>query len=346
MNSPKNRSDRAGSEREQSAANWVVRHEYGLTAEEQDEFLAWLTYDPKNRQEYITQSWAWGEMDRLAGIQKTDHAPVNPNLFDKIEIDLPHKKMGWLFPSSILALAASLAVFLGVLKFGETHSPTHFEANAPVVIKRIEQRQFEDGSSATLNRGAVLTSHFTDESRLVKLLSGEASFSIEKDTERPFIVEARGIQVRAVGTEFNVRISNDYLDVVVSEGVVALSSEDFEHYESDGALIEANYRANIELSDTSTDFSVDYVEQEQLEEMLQWHPTLLEFDNAPLKEIITELNQRNEIEILLADPSLEEIRISSVIWSDNVVGFVGLLESYFGIGANQIDAQRIVLGEK
>jgi transmembrane sensor len=50
--------------------------------------------------------------------------------------------------------------------------------------------------------------------------SGEAHFFVEKDPQRPFVVNAAGIDVRAVGTAFNVRIDPAAVEVLVTEGRV------------------------------------------------------------------------------------------------------------------------------
>ena len=44
---------------------------------------------------------------------------------------------------------------------------------------------------------------FVGEKRVVRL-KGEAYFKVQADADHPFIVEANGIDVVAVGTEFNV----------------------------------------------------------------------------------------------------------------------------------------------
>ncbi len=343
MKNTGNRSDLSDTAREQTAAEWIVKHEYGLTAEQQDEFLDWLTEDPKNRQAYITQSWAWGEIDRLAGLQKTDHAPVNSNLFDEIEIKPFYRKHAITMSIGIVAMAASLLLFIGLFIFENTKQTPQTKESTSVVFNRIEKQQFDDGSSAILNRGAVVSVEYTAEIRLVQLLKGEASFNIEEDINRPFIVEVKGVHVRAVGTQFNVKLSDESVDVIVTEGVVAVSMQNTDNAGVGESILEAHHRANIEIQGESMDVSVGVIEEVELAEELQWHPVLLEFDNASLIEIIAELNTRNEIEIIIADPSLESIRISSVIWSDNVVGFVGLLDSYFNIDAKQLDPQTIVL---
>ena len=56
-----------------------------------------------------------------------------------------------------------------------------------------------------------------------------------------------------------------------------------------------------------------------------------------------EFNSSNPIQVVLDDPSLESISLSSSFWSDNVEGFVRLMESSFGMEAEWRGSREIVL---
>src|SRR3546814_19282958 len=58
--------------------------------------------------------------------------------------------------------------------------------------------------------------------RRVILRRGEASFEVAHNVQRPFVVSAEGLDVRAVGTAFVVGIEDGGVEVTVAEGVVAV----------------------------------------------------------------------------------------------------------------------------
>src|SRR5690606_26229989 len=62
-----------------------------------------------------------------------------------------------------------------------------------------------DGSEVWLNANSTLTypSKFTENERKVNF-SGEAYFSVVKNTQKPFKVISHGQQVEVLGTEFNI----------------------------------------------------------------------------------------------------------------------------------------------
>ncbi|MDL2208971.1 FecR family protein, partial [Parabacteroides sp. OttesenSCG-928-O15] len=63
----------------------------------------------------------------------------------------------------------------------------------------------QDGSSVWLNAQTTITypSRFTDEERKV-FIDGEALFDITPDKKRPFLVSSRGVEMKVLGTRFNL----------------------------------------------------------------------------------------------------------------------------------------------
>lgn len=76
-----------------------------------------------------------------------------------------------------------------------------------VVTQNNEQRHFRlpDGSKIWLNSGSRISylADFDDSTRLVEL-SGEAYFKVYPDQYKPFVVRTANLEIRALGTEFNV----------------------------------------------------------------------------------------------------------------------------------------------
>ncbi|WP_065218764.1 MULTISPECIES: FecR family protein [Butyricimonas] len=84
--------------------------------------------------------------------------------------------------------------------------PVKVEYNTIVVPRKGEyQLMLADGTKVYLNSDSELRfpTLFAGEERKV-YLKGEAFFEVARDTVKPFIVEARGMDVRVLGTRFNV----------------------------------------------------------------------------------------------------------------------------------------------
>src|SRR5690606_34920469 len=90
-----------------------------------------------------------------------------------------------------------------------------------------EQRRIEltDGSVVHLNTRSRLEVAFTDGARDIRLLEGEATFTVEGDPARPFSVHAGTNIIRAIGTQFNVLRRPSGTTVQVIEGEVRVSTD-------------------------------------------------------------------------------------------------------------------------
>ncbi len=215
-----------------------------------------------------------------------------------------------------------------------------------LVANAYESHELPDGSVVELNQGAALKINYTKALRRVELVSNKAHFNVAKDPDRPFIVRVRGIDVRAVGTIFSVRLLEDEVDVIVTEGKVQVkppvSAIAFEQPTVDTFLV-IGQRAKVNLRAESLVIEVTTIDETEIEEVHRWQPRLLDYDKILLGEIVKEFNSSNHIQVVLNDPSLESISLSSSFWSDNVEGFVRLMESSFGMEAEWRGSREIVL---
>ncbi|MDA1068813.1 MAG: FecR domain-containing protein [Verrucomicrobia bacterium] len=334
---------------EQAAAEWVLRIDRGLTAQEQDDYTEWLVEDPSHREAMALFEWGWEEFDRLAGLQTTHHAQVDPDLLAPGNAFIPEPKRNRKLIAWMTALPVAAALALTVYFSWPTQEPGGMEIKPAIeLMARIEQRLLEDGSKVEINRGAVVEVVYSANERRVNLTKGEANFKVAKDPGRPFIVNVAGVDVRAVGTIFSVKLSNDEVGVIVTEGKVSVltkSSETRPDIAVEDSFLGIGQRGIVKLNSKIPYVEVTNLSLPEIEEVMRWQPRLLDFDSAPLGLIVEEFNRSNPIQVVLGDPSLEMIKLSSSFWSDNVEGFVRLMESSFGMKADWRGSREIVLRE-
>src|SRR5690606_20213445 len=131
----------------------------------------------------------------------------------------PRRRSRFIAPA-LLAAAAAMAV-LAALRFREAPPGRRPEVAA---VARVEPDlvHLPDGSRVEIHPGGEIAERFTPGERRVSLLRGEAYFTVAKNPDRPFVVEANGVAVHAVGTAFNVRLPTDEaaVEVLVTEGIV------------------------------------------------------------------------------------------------------------------------------
>jgi transmembrane sensor len=331
----------------------VLRQDRGLTASEQDEYSQWLAADSRHRSAIALHRWGWEELDRLAGLQTSVHARPDPDLLTPGHsawarpAPSPFRARVLRFAPVILAAAAAVALglFLRSPRVGGLAVAPSTALAAP-----IEQRTLEDGSVIALNRGAEIALHYTAKERRVQLVRGEANFTVAKNRERPFVVSAGGVDVHAVGTVFNVRLAATAVDVLVTEGKVRVDAPPA----TAGArlaplnlqvpvFLTANQRTTVALAPAEPPPQVATLNPNELAQHLAWQPRLLDFTDAPLADIVAVFNRHNPVRLVVADPALGATHLSATFRSDNVEGFVRLMESDFGMKAEWRSETEIVL---
>lgn len=246
-----------------------------------------------------------------------------------------------------LGAAAAVALSVATYHFGTLSAPT-----SPVPSTQI----LADGSSVDLNGSALIVAENGPRERRVRLERGEAHFVVKKDTTRPFIVSAAGVSVLAVGTSFNVRLAEAAVEVLVTEGQVRLrapspavqasgasSSSQTADMPAREHVLGARQRAVVPSGLSATEIEIATLTPSEIERVLGWQHRLLSFSATPLGEVVAALNRRNATQLTLADPNLEQLRVSAAVRSDNVHGFVKLLETGFGVRAERRGEYEILL---
>ena len=330
---------------EATASAWLARRDRGLTAAEQDGYFEWLRADPRHGAMIAHLEKTWGALDALAEWRPTHSTRPNPDL---LATPTPFRKSGWArrikCPLTIrtLAAAAAAVVVAGVFVFQSVSPESPASSGTVRVIPSPERLTLEDGSVVELNHGGKLEIDFSSETRRVRLVRGEAHFTVTKNPARPFIVEANGVAVRAVGTAFNVRHSAAAVEVLVTEGqvqversiAVVAASAPTPLAPAPTALV-AGERAIVDTTAPTAQLVVATVGPTEIAQALSWQGVRLEFAELPLAEVVTEFNLRNRQQLFVGDAATGRLRVGGSFRADNVDGFVRLLEASFGVSAQR-----------
>jgi transmembrane sensor len=323
------------------AAEWLIKHDRGFTPAEQDDYFHWLAADPRHGEWLARHRETWRELNALAQWRPEHSLEPNPDLLAPAKSRRHRARVVWFWSGALTAAAAGL-----VVAFALWQSPRIVEAIAPeparIAAQSYERRVLEDGSVIELNRGALVAVDYTAKMRLVRLLQGEALFTVEKNSDRPFIVHAAGVDVRAVGTAFNVRLDADNVEVLVTRGRVQVETpvtvaENLTDQVITTAIpvLEAGESVTVPLTVAAPMLQVSRVSEDEIDRRLAWQPRLLDFKSTPLAEVVAEFNRHGGPRIVIADTGLESLPIVMSFRSDNAEGFVRLLELTAGVKAER-----------
>lgn len=323
---------------DRAAAEWLIKRDRGFTAVEQDEFFLWLAADPRHGEWFARHQQTWTELNLLAEWRPEHSKEPNPRLLTA----LPRRQsrvFRWFWIGS-LATAACLTVAVLQMQPWSQRGAEPQLAQFAISAQDYERRVLQDGSVVELNGGTKVEIAYTAHERLVRLVQGEANFTVTKNSDRPFIVRAGLLAVRAVGTAFNVSLDEQRIQVLVTEGRVRV--DDTLRGESvisgqtsnEVPLLVAGQSVTVPRRRAAV-VAVADVTPAQQEKLLGWRIQQLEFDSTALGQVIETFNRRNAVKLEVADVELLDVPIVASFRSDNVDGFVRLLELTAGVQAER-----------
>lgn len=324
---------------DREAADWVAKQVRELTAEEQDSFFDWLALDPRHSEWHGFHVKTWKRLNQLAE-WRPEHGS-RPNL-DLLRPGRTRRRwFGWVgVAAAVLAVGFSLGIVLN--RQSEVGQGAWDFASSEAYEKYL----LVDGSVIELKKGASVSVHFSQFERRVELVSDEAHFSVAKDSSRPFVVVAGDVEVKAVGTAFSVDMSNASITVLVTEGKVSMSApsipaEKFAEIAKNGLV--AGQMTVLSRNKEAGTVSVAKPSMREIDELLSWKPVLLEFDLAPLGEVVKVFNELGETQIVIRDFELGRIPIAASFRVANAEHLVELLELTFPLRSQRLEQGTIEL---
>jgi transmembrane sensor len=301
--------------REVEASNWLAKLDRGALSEEERSALKhWLAQDPEHGRTLRSYCSMWSEMDSLLNALPANGEPVAE----------PAAASGFVRRYAVAALAVVCLCALGLGWFWQS-APQVAEATLLTGVGVQKSSRLGDGSVVHLNTNSIVKVEYSDAARIVRLLQGEAKFDVAHDTQRPFIVYADNSQVKAVGTEFVVRLTSQSVVVTVTDGKVQLSKRQSKG-EARGAerasadeevrardevlLVSKGEGATVSQADDGTPAPPKKLTAEEMKRQLGWLDGQLVFSNERLEDVIAEINRYIPNHIVIEDDELRDMRIS------------------------------------
>jgi transmembrane sensor len=328
---------------EAEARAWLMRMDGGFQdRREAGEFREWLGRSPLHQEAFDRAAAAWTELDGLGRWLGLDARPRNGRQ--------PARLRPLVLTAAatvILALAAWLAVPLW-------RSQSIYTADYVTSIGEQQTVSLPDGTRMELNTGTRIAVAMDRRARLVRLDAGEAWFQIAHDADRPFVVYASRLAVRAIGTAFSVRVEGARVDLTVTEGRVEIASmqesladtaelqlQRFDETDSRVALDEGQH---VVFNDT-----IELVSRwapPEIERNLSWRDGMLIFDGDPLEEVVAEINRYAHQRIVISDSEIQDLRFGGYFRVGDISSILATLEEDFGLHVERINDDLVYLSRR
>jgi ferric-dicitrate binding protein FerR (iron transport regulator) len=194
-----------------------------------------------------------------------------------------------------LFLRIAAVIVFGIVAGWFLLSKSNFNDSHTVTTKSGEHTRvvLPDSSVVWLNEKTTLKydENFNLQNRVV-LLEGEAYFEVRRDASRDFIVSTGEISTKVLGTSFNLRSypGEEDIELDVTHGKVNFGST---------KRIDVNYGSGARFH--TSDKSFDIVELRP--NSYAWKTGVLTFQDAPLRNVIQDLERYFHVSIEAENPS-------------------------------------------
>jgi len=164
----------------------------------------------------------------------------------------------------------------------------------------------KDGSRVQMDLATQVEVKLGSSRRELRLLRGRAIFEVSHDARRPFVVDAAGGRITALGTRFQVdEQTRGNVLVTLVEGSIALQNVSRRAPDTAALRLVAGQQARY-----SSTRDAWMRETGNVMSAIGWSEGFHVFSATPLAEAVEEINKYSAVKIRLADPSLDRLVLS------------------------------------
>lgn len=282
----------------EAAMDWALR----VNAAPGDQSLRrqleeWRAADPTHAKAWLRAQETWGLIAHIPPAHASEWSIARRT------IRRPGRRSGWLSGVGGLALAACLLLLFVPMLAGPRGDHT-------TAVAEIRDVTLDDGSVVSLAPRSALNVRIGSTRRSLSLLEGEAFFEVAADPGRPFVVNAAGVQVAAVGTAFDIRISSASVTVSVRNGLVDVQGDTGSI--ASGMRLSPGDRVKVDRRTGQYERGVTTAE-----EIASWRARRVFFDGATVAEVAEEIGRYRSGWIVIDDRKLAAQRVTGLFMLDD-----------------------------
>lgn len=285
------------------------RRERASDAGAEQAFQAWLQASSAHRREYERLELVWEDM---AALPRPDSAPTRTHDQTPMHTHVPPR--GRPQPGAMPAPArrpafqrwgGALAAMLLVAAAVYQYMPVSYEsvANASTQTRNLD---LPDGTRLHANVGTRVSVRYTLAERHIRVDGGEVYIDAAPD-RRPLIVAAGDAELRDIGTEFNVLLLPDVLQVGVRSGEVRLGAK------GENAPPTQTLRAGDTVLLSRADARLLRRQQVPASEIGAWQGGVAVMHDATLQQLAGYLALYRDTPLRFADERARGLRLSGTL---------------------------------
>jgi ferric-dicitrate binding protein FerR (iron transport regulator) len=324
------------------------------TSQEEKEIYDWINQSPENKEEYYKFLNLWALSSQERSYEEASQKDIK--IFKEFIADKSKQTRIQTF-SLVLKYAAVALIAMVVGKYfipEKTNKNESFALQNQIIVPLGSKSKIilPDGSTALLNAGSKLSYDFSygNNTREV-ILEGEAYFKVAKNKGKPFIVHTSKANIKALGTEFNVKAypEENRIETILVEGSILVEQKSGKsskfNQEQTGILLKPGQKMLISEENKSTgsptvasrdDKNVKEDEEIKLNREItdlenvaietSWKDDRWIIQGEKLDDLAVLLSRRFNVAIQLMDSTLKEYKFSGTIQNETIEQIFDILK--------------------
>ncbi|TMU56113.1 FecR family protein [Flagellimonas algicola] len=228
------------------------------------------------------------------------------------------------------------------IKYSEVSSKRELAYNTLTVPQgKTFQLQLSDGTIAYLNAGSSIKYpvQFMEGAQRQIYVQGEAFLDVAKDPNHPFVVNTNGLNVRVLGTQFNVSAypEDETTEVVLVEGAVSLYTEEDGYGSEKNVKLEPGFKGSFDKTSNHIDTSKVITSL-----YTSWINGKLVFRNMTFSNIMKKLERHYDVTIVNNNKDLTHDLFNANFGKEPIENVLMELKANYGIDYQILDEKIII----
>ncbi|MBN2611416.1 MAG: DUF4974 domain-containing protein [Bacteroidales bacterium] len=323
----------------------IDRYFTGGYSGEDEQYVLTLFSDPEKKdilKSYLSRQWK--EFQRKPDIpeKNLDHILHRIHYSINVENDVKRKNWrnrigSWYYRiAAVLLLPLMIGGVIAVYNLTKPASPT-FEFGMAEIHSTMGSRvsfNLPDGSKGWLNSGSTLRYPMNfKEDRKVEL-TGEAYFDVVKSKSQPFYVKTSDIQIKVLGTQFNVKSYPDdkTIETTLVSGMIEIETLSDDAKERRKLILNPNQKATFRKGAeklTVQNNSEEPLTPQGIKEIgiyddidpvpiTSWKDSKLIFINEPFESLLKKMERWYDVEIKFKDSAIDGLSYTGIFQDETV----------------------------
>ncbi len=306
-------------------------------AETSDAFESWIA-DPANEAAWDQVAAGWSQIGEHA--ESPELLALRRDALARIHRE--HQRR-WEMPGWRAAIAACFVAILGVGLFLAISAWQSRPLEFATALGERRTVTMVDGSRISLDADSRVLVDYSDESRAIRLVRGQARFDVAHGDARRFLVRAGDRTIVATGTAFNVDLVGERVMVTLIEGSVLVFRGEG-HADGQPAIARPADRVALRAGQqlVAAPSAPPIVQAVSLERTTAWESGQLIFEDERLDAIAARMS-RYSAHPIAVDPAAGALRVSGVFRAGDTATFIDTVTRYLPLRSAETADGAVVL---